>query len=70
MLIYFDWNSQKLEEKYFSDVDKYRKLCGISDGTKAAALEDGDCAICFEEVKVADTASLAWYVLCGYLGLP
>ena len=53
----------RLQERYFTDVGKYARLAGIrGDSGEAKAAQDGNCWICFEDVKADDTASLA----CGH----
>jgi Ca2+-binding EF-hand superfamily protein len=64
VLMFFDWNSTRLQEQYFLNVDKYRVLAGIDlgGGKQPLKVQAGDCTICFETVKLSETASLN----CGH----
>ncbi len=59
VLMYFDWNTSRLQEQYFLDVDKYRMRAGIDVGDKPPQKAvGGDCSICFDAVNQSETASL------------
>ena len=66
VLMYFNWNASRLQEQYFLDVDKYRRLSGVDldgGGSKVQQAEEaGDCVICFDSVKPSETATLN----CGH----
>ena len=62
VLMYFNWNLGRLQERYFLDVDKYRRLAGVDlqggGSVVRRADEEGDCVICFDTVKPSETATL------------
>lgn len=64
VLMFFDWNLARLQERYFLDVDKNLKLAGVTlpDGEQPRTVSGGECSICFDDVKLEDTATLD----CGH----
>ncbi len=63
VLMYFDWNASRLQEQYFLNVDKYRVQAGVDlGGRQPQKVQEGDCSICFDGVKLSETATLN----CGH----
>jgi hypothetical protein len=64
VLMYFEWDLQRLRERYFADVDKYRHEAGIAlpDGVEPCETVDGDCSICYDETSASD----ATWLKCGH----